>query len=140
MIFCQNLFVKPKTVKCYPNNKPWVRKELKALLAEKRKAFQKADNEKVRELNAKINTEVAMAKLRNYKEKLENHFRSNNPREAWDCMRTLTASQKERMHTPAFVNDDSVLTANELNCFYSRFDTENFSDLIDEQCAELRDP
>ena len=138
VIFCQNLFVKPKTVKCYPNNKPWVRKELKALLAEKRKAFQKADNDKVRELNAKINTEVAMAK-RNYKEKLENHFRSNNPREAWDCMRTLTSSQKERRHTPAFVNDDPVLTANELNRFYSRFDTQNFSDLIDEQCAELRD-
>ena len=83
MIFCQNLFVQPKTVKCYPNNKPWVRMELKALLAEKRKAFQKADNEKVKELNAKINAEVALAK-RHYKEKLENLFRSNNPREAWE--------------------------------------------------------
>ena len=40
-----------KEIKCYPNNKPWVSKELKVLLNLKKKAFLEKDQNRIKETN-----------------------------------------------------------------------------------------
>lgn len=41
--FCVDNSISAKKVRCYPNNKPWVTSELKALLNEKKRAFKSGD-------------------------------------------------------------------------------------------------
>ncbi|KAL6473956.1 hypothetical protein MHYP_G00175170 [Metynnis hypsauchen] len=41
--FCVDSTVPTRIVKCYPNNKPWVTKDIKALLNEKKRAFRAGD-------------------------------------------------------------------------------------------------
>ena len=36
--FCEDLVTTTKKIKCYPNNKPWVSKELKEIINEKNNA------------------------------------------------------------------------------------------------------
>lgn len=40
-----NFCVDCRTVKCYPNNKPWVTKDIKAILNEKKRAFRDGNSE-----------------------------------------------------------------------------------------------
>ena len=137
ILFCEELHISNKIVKCYPNNKPWLRKELKVLFHEKKIAFQNQDFDKLKEINKKVTKEIACAKMR-YKEKLENCFRSNNSKEAWSCLHTLTGSKHVNKQAPAFVSNCPFSTANELNKFYARFDTMDFTSEITSLCSELR--
>ena len=37
--FCEDIIMPARTVRCYPNNKPWITSDLKALLNKKKRAF-----------------------------------------------------------------------------------------------------
>ena len=50
IMFCQDTVIKSKTVRIYPNNKPWISKDLKHCLNEKKAAFLKGDKQRVKEL------------------------------------------------------------------------------------------
>ena len=95
------LHIANKTVKCYPNNKPWVRKELKGLLREKKIAFQNQDYGQMKEINKKVTNEIVRSKLK-YKEKLEQCFRSNKSGDAWKCLHILTGAKQQHKQAPAF--------------------------------------
>lgn len=43
-----------ESVKCYPNNKPWVTKDIKALLNRKKRALRSANREAVREVQNEL--------------------------------------------------------------------------------------
>ena len=51
--FCEENIVQTKMIKVYANSKPWVNRELKAILLEKRKAFLEGDKQKQHELDKK---------------------------------------------------------------------------------------
>ena len=48
--FCEENIVQTKRIKVYANSKPWVNRELKTILLEKRKAFLEGDKQKQHEL------------------------------------------------------------------------------------------
>ena len=52
--FCEGVCSKEKTVKCYGNNKPWVSKELKLLLKEKKRVFRGGDKAKIKSVHNQI--------------------------------------------------------------------------------------
>ncbi len=56
--FCVNNLIAKKEVKCYPNNKPWVTKELKIILNEKKKALAVNDKVKMKEIQKQIKSMV----------------------------------------------------------------------------------
>ena len=89
ILFCQDLYIHEKSVKIYPNQKPWVRSHLKKLLDERKAAFLCKNENGMKETNRKIKKEIADAKSK-YKDKLENKFRSGQTREAWQCMQMIT--------------------------------------------------
>ena len=43
--FCESVCVKTKEVKCFPNNKPWVTKDIKHAINEKNIAFVSKDHD-----------------------------------------------------------------------------------------------
>lgn len=92
--FCVDYTVPTRTVKCYPNNKPWVTKDIKALLNKKKRAFRAGDRVEVRTIQRELKTAIKEAKNK-YRRKLEWKLQQNNMREVWNGMRTITATTEE---------------------------------------------
>ncbi|XDV11016.1 hypothetical protein PO909_000083 [Leuciscus waleckii] len=84
-----------------------------------------------------IRSEIRRAK-QGYKEKIEKDFGGRNLRSAWDGMKTVIGTRREKKAKVVLegFNCDSLL-ATELNKFYLRFDTSNFRNVILEQKSHL---
>ena len=126
--FCEDLHVQKKEVTCYPNNKPWVSKELKEILNEKKEAFKLNDRDKLKSANNKVKEKIRECK-HVYKERLERQFACNNSKSTWQCLKTIVgdAPRRTNVSTPDTNPSDYV---NKLNAFYARFDTHDFSDQL----------
>ena len=77
--FCSDTIIPTKQVKIYPNNKPWITKDLKSLLNKKKAILATKDKHKLREVQTEIKSAIYQAKLK-YKQKMENMFNSNDTR------------------------------------------------------------
>jgi hypothetical protein len=66
----------------FSNNKPWITKNLKQCLNEKKAVFLCGDEQKVRELEKEFRRKARAAKL-HYKSKVEEKFATGNVRDAW---------------------------------------------------------
>ena len=121
--FCVELNIPKKTIKCFPNNKPWVTSELKQLLNEKKAAIASKDKNKIKDIQNVLTVAINSAK-RSYKQRIQNLFNENNPRNAWKGLKILSGFN---VNTPSLPDvDDDQTFADELNHFYARFDVHNF--------------
>ncbi|KAI4904532.1 hypothetical protein NFI96_034261 [Prochilodus magdalenae] len=111
--FCVDSTVPTRTVKCYPNNKPWVTKDIKARLNKKKRAFRAGDREEVRTTQRELKRTIREAKD-GYRRKLEWKLQQNNMREVWSGMRTITGFRSSNNGGV----EGSVDRANELNLFF----------------------
>ena len=109
--------VPARTVRCYPNNKPWVTKDIKAILNKKKRAFRGGIKEELRDIQRDLKAKIKEAKD-GYRRKLERKLQQNNLREVWSGMRTITGFRP----TSSGV-DGNMARANELNLFFNRFDS-----------------
>ena len=116
--FCVDCNVPARTVTCYANNKPWITKDIKAILNEKKRAFRDGNRDEVRRVQVVLKLAIKEAKGR-YRRKLENKLQQNNTRDVWSGMRNITGFQK----TGGMGLEGCVDRANELNLFFNRFDT-----------------
>ena len=66
--FCEETVIKTKSVHVYPNNKPWVTKDLKVHLNQKKLAFMKGKKEEYKEKEKEFRKNARAARLR-YKKK-----------------------------------------------------------------------
>ena len=116
--FCVDSIIPLKTFKMFPNNKPWVTKELRDLLKVKNAALINGNKTRVKEVQREIKRLVDSCKM-SYKNKLENNFRNNKPAAAWKTMEVITG-YKPKPKTLGFdITQDFV---DELNDFYCRYD------------------
>jgi hypothetical protein len=121
--FCIEEAIPKKEVKCYSNNKPWVTKDLKELLNKKKAAVASRDKIRMREVQTELKSAIYNCKVE-YKNKMEDMFKSNDTKQAWRNLKTLCSYTKKSATLD--VEDDEKF-ANELNEFYARFDTEDFT-------------
>ncbi|KAI3359006.1 hypothetical protein L3Q82_015389, partial [Scortum barcoo] len=80
--FCVETTVPTKRVRCFSNNKPWVTPDLRALLLEKRTAFQSGDRDELRRGRGILKRKIKECKA-SYRRKMEDHLQQNNVREVW---------------------------------------------------------
>ncbi|KAI3375636.1 hypothetical protein L3Q82_003949 [Scortum barcoo] len=78
--FCADVVSPVKTVRCYPNNKPWVTREVKTVLNKKKAAFRSRDREAMKAAQQEVKHCVKEAKD-SYRRKVEQKLRENNMRE-----------------------------------------------------------
>ena len=123
--FCESLCIETKTIKYFPNNKPWVTKEIKGVINEKKRAYAEGNEEKIKSVQKKLSNMIKEGKDK-YKQKLERSFKEGNAREAWAGMNKIAGVTKS--NAPLDVNDGKSY-ADELNEFYSRFDNDATPDL-----------
>ena len=128
-LFCLNMIVPCKEIILFPNNKPWVNKELKTLLNEKCRNVQNGNRAQYRTIQRELNKKISEAK-RAYKEKVEGLFRTNRTKDAWKGLKTLCGYNKKL----AIPDPDNIDTyVNDINSFFARFDTHDFS----EECNNI---
>lgn len=129
--FCEDNVIPLKTFKTFPNNKPWVLKSLKMLLSKKRKLFREGNLSELNLVKREIKCKIRRAKL-NYRDRLEGELRQNKLRSVWDGLKTITGT-KRRSNSRISLNGVAISDkhlAQDLNSFYLRFDTYNFSNEI----------
>ena len=122
--FCINNIVPKKVVRCFPNNKPWVTKELKVLLNRKKYLLGINDREELKSVQKSINSQISVCK-NDYKQKVECMFKYDS-KSAWNGLRALTGMKKSPV-TPDVDNMNQF--CNELNVFYARFDKHDFGNV-----------
>ena len=128
--FCRDNVIPTKVVKVFPNNKPWTSSDLKGLFQKRKNAFKEGNVTEVREIKKEIRSEIKRSKLV-YKDKIEAELGSNNLKQAWNGMKLMTGctDRGDRNIALTGFNSDKQL-ADELNCFYSRFDNHDFTDTV----------
>ncbi|XP_072543920.1 uncharacterized protein [Salminus brasiliensis] len=113
--FCTDTIVPVRRVRCFPNNKPWITKDLKKLLNKKRHAFQSKDKEQLRSVQKELKVRLRESKEA-YRRKLEGRLQQNNSKEVWTGMRQITGFKGKQQTVGG-----SLDKANELNVFFNRF-------------------
>lgn len=122
--FCIDSVIPTKSFKVYPNDKPWVSKNLKTLINEKRKAHRNQDVAGLRDTQRQIKRQIQIDKY-TYKQKLEESLIQGNPRYAWQGIKNMTnISHRGRCKQfPVLQGYEELEMANQLNSYYCRFDS-----------------
>ena len=68
--FCVDSIVPTRTVRCYPNNKPRVTRDIKVILNTKKRAFRAYNREGVRTIQEELKVRIKEAKEK-YRKNLE---------------------------------------------------------------------
>ena len=109
-----------KQITTYPNQKPWMNKEVRQLLKARNIAFRSGDERAYSLSRAHLKKGIRKAK-HCYKLRIEEHFNNSDPRRMWQGIQAITDYKPTTPSLPS--NDVSFL--NELNNFYARFDRDN---------------
>ncbi|XP_070534509.1 uncharacterized protein [Ptychodera flava] len=135
MKFCENIVVKTKSVRVFPNNKPWVTKEMKMFLNEKKLAFLQGDRSKYKEKEKEFRQQARIAKYK-YRMKVEEKLKTNNCKAAWDGLKVMMG-KKQNTSLNSFPRD-LLAFPDELNKFYARFDVRDFTNECVTLCQSLK--
>ncbi|TWW77710.1 hypothetical protein D4764_12G0011000 [Takifugu flavidus] len=116
--FCVENTVPTRKVRCFPNNKPWVTPDLKALLNEKKRVFRSGDKEELRRVQKELRRGIRRGKD-SYRRKRGERLKGSNAREVWRGLKTISGHTKDSGRAP---ESGGLDWANELNSFFNRFD------------------
>ena len=116
--FCRDLHM-VKKIKIYNNNKPWMSTDLRECIIGKHRLF---GTPQYNVLQKKLSYDIKAAKI-NYKQKIEELFKTNNMHDAWKGLKTLTGMEKKHKE-PAILGVKG--SADRLNSFYARFNDKDF--------------
>ena len=116
---CVDTVTVDRRIRVYPNQKPWMTKEVKVLLKERSGAFRSGDEAQYRTARANLRRGIREAKTA-YKRRIEDHFSSNNIRQVWQGVQHITNYRSSNL--TAADGDDSL--AEGLNCFFTRFEVD----------------
>lgn len=114
--FCTDLLIPCKTIKLYSNNKPWITKDIKDAINEKKAAFMSKNKDRIRV--AQKNVKVAIRQGKNkYKDRVENKLQECDTKGLWNGLKSITG------FGPVTSNlNGETFTPDEANLFYARFD------------------
>ncbi len=112
--------VPTKTIRIYPNQKPWINSDVRSALSARTSAFKSGNTDDRKQASYDLRRSIKAAK-RTYKNKVEEHFNNNNPRSMWQGINNITGFKGNK---PATVNIAASLP-DKLNTFYARFEADN---------------
>ena len=115
--FCTDAVLPKKTIKVYPNQKPWLDSTVRPLLKARDAAHRAGDRLAYTRARSELKKGIRLAKHR-YKQRIEEHFEGNNPRSMWRGIRTITDYKSSVQQ----VSQDPSLP-DTLNSFFARFDS-----------------
>ncbi|XDV36635.1 hypothetical protein PO909_006381 [Leuciscus waleckii] len=114
--FCIDSVIPQKTVKRYPNNKPYITKGIKDCINRKKLAFRTGNKVAVRAAQKDLNLQIRASRLQ-FKERAEQELSVSNTKTLWDYIKKMTNMDNNKK--PLFAQNE-IAKANELNNFYDR--------------------
>ena len=135
--FCIESVIPTKTIKLYPNNKPWITKSLKSTINEKKLAFRSGDRIKQKEVQKKLKGELRKGMLE-YKEKVQKEFQKGNMRDVFKGIKILTGQDKAPQKKSDKTQEERSAFAENLNDFYCRFERPDLSGELDKVLDTLK--
>ncbi len=105
-----------RTVTCFPNQKPWLNAEVRALLKARDAAFRAGEASALKVARKELTAGIVRAKA-TYARKIQGHFTSNDPRSMWKGIKCIMDYNTRDAQCPG---DPSLPDA--LNRFYARFE------------------
>lgn len=131
--FCEDMIVPTRKFKVFSNTKPWMTKSVKLSLQNKQLAYRQGDRLERVTAKKEVRTEILKAKQA-YKVKLEKNLADNNLGSAWSGMKKIAGIQhnvnKSTVCIDGFRSHDYF--SNALNMFYSRFESFDFKNEVEE--------
>ena len=121
--FCVDNVVPKKDVLHFPNNKPYITKDVKVWINKKKLAFKCKDRAGVATAQKELNLLLKNSREQ-YRSTIDQSFGSGDNRKLWDCMKNITNMNTQRKQITSL---DDKAKANELNDFFLRFETDDFS-------------
>ena len=125
--FCEDMVIPQKKLKVFPNNKPWITKDLKTTINKKKLAFQTGNKADRKSIQKTLTSEIRHHR-RIYKEKIEAHFQRGNMADAWKGLKTLSGQSTSTSHVSAMPLDEQKEFSENLNKFYCRFEREDMKE------------
>ncbi len=116
---CVEDVVLTKTIRIYPNQKLWINSDVRAALSVRTSAFKSGNFDDRKQASYDLRKSIKAAK-RQYKNKVEEQFNTNNARSMWQGINNFTDCKGNK---PATVNIAAL--PDELNLFYARFEAHN---------------
>ncbi len=116
---CIEDIVPTKTIRIYPNQKPWINSDVRSALSARTSAFKSRNIDNRTQASYDIRKSIKAAK-RQYKNKVEEQFNNNNSR---SMSQSINYSTGFKGNKPAIVNIAASLP-DEINTFYARFDAD----------------
>uniref|UniRef100_A0A669EHA4 Reverse transcriptase domain-containing protein n=1 Tax=Oreochromis niloticus TaxID=8128 RepID=A0A669EHA4_ORENI len=116
--FCTANVTVDKSIRVFPNQKPWMTSEVRSLLKARDAAFRSGDRALYRAARADLKRGIKKAKS-DHKRNIESHLSSNNTREVWQGMQDIINHRGSTAKT----ENSSVQLAEEINSFFARFET-----------------
>ncbi len=117
---CIEDVIPTKTIRIYPNQKPWINSDVRSALSARTSSFKSGNTDDRKQASYDLRRSIKAAK-RQYKNKVEEQFNNNNPRSMWQGINNITGFKGNK---PATVNFAASLP-DELNTFYARFEAHN---------------
>ncbi len=127
---CVEDVVPTKTIRVYPNQKPWINSDVRAALSARTSAFKSGNFDDRKQDSYDLRKSIKAAK-RQYKNKVEEQFNTNNARSMWQGINNITDCKGNK---PATVNIAASLP-DELNLFYARFEAHNTAHTVSAPAA-----
>lgn len=115
--FCSDSVLSTKTIKVFPNQKPWCDSTVRSLLRDRDAAYRSGDRAAYSRARTDLRKGIQQAKYR-YRQRMEKHFTDNDLKEMWKGIRTITDDRNSNQQ----ISDDPTLP-DTLNSFFARFDT-----------------
>ncbi len=112
--------VPTKTIRIYPNQKPWINSDVRSALLTRKSAVKSGNSDDRKQGSYDLRKSIKAAK-RQYKNKVEEQFNINNARSMWQGINNITGFKGNKS---ANVNIVASLP-DELNTFYARFEADN---------------
>ena len=115
--FCMGTVSVDRNIRVFPNQKPWMTRQVRSLLKARDIAFRSGDRALYSTARADLKKGIRNAKA-DYRRRIESHLASNRPREVWQGLQCITNFRGCDV-TPG---DLSESLAEELNSFFARFE------------------
>ena len=108
--FCTDVVAPTRTVRCFPNNKPWVTSDVKTVLNKKKAAFRSRDKEVIKTAQRELKQCLKEAK-ESYRRKVEHKLMENNMREVWDGVKIITGHKAKTVQRGGLWRGQTSLTS-----------------------------
>ncbi|XP_073720820.1 uncharacterized protein [Misgurnus anguillicaudatus] len=118
--WCTSICAPPRTVRVFPNQKPWFNGNIKQKIRKRQEAFKSGDQREYKKARYELQKSIRAAK-RAYSQKLESFYLSNNTRSMWQGIQAVTNYKEIVSATDPL----DVTLPDSLNTFYTRFDRMN---------------